>query len=66
MRLYCSVGMTLANIVECWSLLVHAMYTGLAGCRALIQVFKSSLSALTFTTCLHNAFNFNGKVLGLH
>ena len=54
LRLYCSVGMTLANIVECWSLLVHAMYTGLAGCRALI--FKSSLSALAFTTCLHNVF----------
>jgi hypothetical protein len=53
-RLYCSVGMPLANIVECWSLLAHAMYTGLAGCRALI--FKSSLSALAFTTCLHNVF----------
>ena len=54
LRLYCSVGMTLATMVECWSLLVHAMYTGLAGCRALI--FKSSLSALAFTTCLHNIF----------
>jgi hypothetical protein len=48
----------LANIlvVECWSLLAHAMYTGLAGCTSRALNFKSSLSALTFTTCLHNVF----------
>ena len=53
-KLYCSVGMTLANIVECRSRWTHARYTGLAGFRALI--LRSSLSAIAFTICLHSVF----------
>jgi hypothetical protein len=51
--LYCSVGMTLAYIVECRSLLVHAMYTGLAGCGVLIFRSRSVAVTVCFVTCLH-------------
>ena len=57
-RLYRSVGMTLTNIVECRSLLIHAICTGLAGFRALILMSRKILRsvAIAFATCLHSVF----------